>query len=269
MTNSPHSGSSSFPSLPIITPPLPARSQREKFGTLFYVGIIGLAVLVALVGWFGYRMWSMRDVWSNIYVLNDARMSEAMRVQAAFALSRDRRVEQNQLWDLCLNRKLPELARYTLAEAIGPELVAQDPQGYASAVTLSPDWPSWLRLVLVRPLAYAATRGHALSRERLGELCRRYIRDDPALRLWALYALAVQPRPDPQTVIEIERVSQADGPNRELAELFLDAVGSNESHRLEVLDRATAWNREHHPDTRRLWQGWTVREGTLVKSGPH
>ena len=103
---------SSFPSLPIINnPQAPARSQREKYGTLFYLGILGLIVLVTLVGWFGYRVWSLRDVWAKIYVLNDAREPEARRIQAAFSLGRDPRVEQRQLWDLSLRRGLPELAR--------------------------------------------------------------------------------------------------------------------------------------------------------------
>ena len=78
---------SAFPSLPIINnPQAPARSQREKYGTLFYLGILGLIVLVTLVGWFGYRVWSLRDVWAKIYVLNDAREPEARRIQAAFSL---------------------------------------------------------------------------------------------------------------------------------------------------------------------------------------
>ncbi|MGC8640084.1 MAG: hypothetical protein ACP5XB_09435 [Isosphaeraceae bacterium] len=265
LTNSTSTGSSGLPSLPIITPPEPARSDREKYGTLFFLGIAGLLVLLALVGWFGYRLWTMRDIWSGIYLLNDAGQPEEKRIQAAFTLSHDPRLEQNQLWDLSMNRKLPELARYTLAERIGTELVARDPRSYASAVTLSPDWPSWLRLVLVRPLAYAATRGHALSRERLGELCRRTIRDDPAVRLWVLYALAVQTRPDPQTVVEIERVARSDSPESELARLLLDAIESDEAQRISILDRATAWNREHHPDTRRIWQGWTLKEGKLER----
>jgi hypothetical protein len=265
MMNSSSSGPSGLPSLPIITPPAAPRSDPEKYGTLFYLGSAGLVVLLALVGWFGYRMWSMRDIWSSIYLLNDASQPEAKRVQAAFKLSHDPRLEQNQLWDLSLNRKLPDLARYTLAEGIGSELVAQDPQGYAAAVALSPDWPSWLRLVLVRPLAYAATRGHAVSRERLGELCRRTIRDDPAVRLWALYALAVQTRPDPRTIVEIEQVAQADSPESDLASLLLEAVHADESRRITLLDSATAWNREHHPDTRRIWQGWSVREGKLER----
>ena len=87
--------------------------------------------------------------------------------------------------------------------------MAEDPQGYVSAVALSPDWPAWLRLVLTRPMAYAATAGHTISRETLAELCRK---DDPIIRLWALYALAVQLKPDPQTVVMIEKASKDGGP---------------------------------------------------------
>ena len=194
---------SKLPSLPIINPDLPARSTREKYGSLFTLGIAGLVVLVVLVGWFGYRAWAMRDVWAGIYVLHDRKEPEEKRLQAAYRLSRDARMEQSQLWELSLRRGLPDLARLVLAEGIGDDLVAEDPQGYVSAVARSPDWPGWLRLALARPMAYAATRGHAISRERLGELCRL---DDPVLRLWALYTLAVQSRPDPQTVVEIEQV---------------------------------------------------------------
>ena len=168
MTNSPDPGSSGFPSLPIITPPRRSEPAREVWHSVLR--------RYHRSGRAGGPCWLVRlpDVVDGRRLVQHLRLErcsepEEMRVQAAFALSRDPRVEQNQLWDLCLNRKLPELARYTLAEAIGPELVAQDPQRYASAVTLSPDWPSWLRLVLVRPLAYAATRGHALSRDRLGD----------------------------------------------------------------------------------------------------
>ncbi|MGA7495704.1 MAG: hypothetical protein WBX00_03165, partial [Isosphaeraceae bacterium] len=72
--NSSEPNRSSFPSLSIINnPQAPARRQREKYGILFYLGILGLIVLVTLVGWFGYRVWSLRDVWAKVYVLNDAR----------------------------------------------------------------------------------------------------------------------------------------------------------------------------------------------------
>jgi hypothetical protein len=263
MTNLTDSGPSKLPSLPIINPDLPPRSTREKYGLLFTLGIAGLVVLVVLVGWFGYRAWALRDLWAGIYVLHDRNEPEQKRLQAAYQLSHDARMEHGQLWELSLRRGLPDLARLVLADGIGDDFVAEDPQSYVSAVARSPDWPGWLRLALARPLAYAATRGHAISRERLAELCRF---DDPVLRLWALYALAVQPRPDPQTVVEIEAVSRTPKPEHELAELFLEAVRADESHRLQILDRATTWNKGHHPETCRAWEGWTIREGALVKT---
>jgi hypothetical protein len=265
MTDPSEASRPKFPTLPIVTPDAPRRTPRDKYGALFYLGITGLVVLCALVGWFGYRIWSLRHVWSNIYVLHDAEKPEEARLQAAYALSRDPRVEQGQLWEMSLRRGLPDLARYVLGEGIGADLVAEDPWDYASAVALSRDWPGWLRLVLVRPLAYATTKGHDVSREMLGELCRQ---DDPVIRLWALYALAVESRPDPQTVVEIERVAQTEGPNRELAQLLLSAVRADEAGRLAILDQATVWLRSHHREASRLWQGWTVRDQTLVRLPP-
>jgi hypothetical protein len=230
------------------------------------VGIGGLLVVLSLIGWFGYRAWTLRDLWRNVFVLHDAHRPESVRIQAAFDISRDPRVEPQQLWDMSLRRDLPELARFLLAESIAPDLVAQGPLAYASAVSRSPDWPPWLRLVLTRPMAYAATEEHALSRDRLGELCRL---NDSILRLWALYALAVQPRPDPQTIVEIEEVGRSPGPEHELAELFLRAIHSDRAGRLRTLDEATRWNRDHHPDTRRLWKDWTIQGGRVVpKASP-
>jgi hypothetical protein len=263
IANSPDQGPSRLPSLPIVTPDPPARSAREKYGTFFYASCIGLVGLVALLAWFGHRAWSMRGVWANVYILHDAARSDDDRIQAAFSLSHDPRVEQAQLWEMSLRRGLPDLARYLVAEGIGSDLVASDPQGYVSAVARSQDWTDWLRLVLARPLAYASTQGHAISRERLGELCRR---SDPILRLWALYALAVQPRPDPQTVVEIEHAARSNGPEHELAEMLLAAVRAGETERLATLDRATLWNRDHQPDASRLWKGWVVRDGKLLRS---
>src|SRR4051812_20566407 len=102
----------SFPPLPIITPPAsPRRSAREKYGGLFYLGLLGLATIVGLVGWFAYGAWLLRDVWSNVYVLHDAARPSDDRIRAAWALSRDPRVNQRQRWDIALRRNLPDLAR--------------------------------------------------------------------------------------------------------------------------------------------------------------
>ncbi|QEH37634.1 hypothetical protein OJF2_62250 [Aquisphaera giovannonii] len=244
-----------FPSLPIIQggppPESPRRSMADRYGGLLYLGVAGLVVLAGLLGWFGYRAWALRDVWRDIYVLNDPREPDPSRVEAAARLAGDPRVEPRQLWDLALNRLLPDRARCVLAEGIGSDLVASDPRGFANAVARSPDWPGWLRLALVRPLALASTDGHTLPRERLGDLCRG---DDPILRLWALYTLAVQPRPDPQTAAELDLAASTDRPEHELAAMLLEALRGPRAARLEILDRATRWNHEHHAETRALWQ---------------
>lgn len=255
----------SFPSLPIVTPDPPRKSQAEKYGSLLYVGLGGLVVLLALVGWFGYRVWTMGPVWRNVYVLNDREAPEERRIQAALDLRREPLVEPWQLWDLSLHRELPDLARYILAEGVGADLVAADPLGYVSAVARSEDWPDWLRIVLARPLAYAATEGHTLSRERLAELCRL---GDPQLRLWTLYALALQTRPDPDTKAEIERVAAEPGPARELAQLFEKALAADAPGRLAALDEATAWTRTHHPAVSRLWNGWTLQGDRIERAAP-
>lgn len=253
---------SPFPSLPILPPDVVRRSERERYGGLFYLGIAGLAIVVALVGWFAFRVWTMRDIWADVYRLHDVREPEEARIQAAYRLSRDPRIEPAQKWEMALRRGLPELARYVLAEGVTESLVAADPRGYVAAVARSPDWPEWLRLVLAGPLAYAAAEGHSLSRERLSELCRR---DDPYLRLWALAALALQPRPDPQTIVEIERVACSEVPESHLAAWLLEAIQQPDpGRRRAALDSAAAWQRHHHPNAATIWKGWDEQAGKLT-----
>ena len=126
-----------FPKLPIIDSPGPPRSEREKYGGLFYFGIAGLVVLVSLLGWFAHGVWELRDVGARIYVLHDPKRSEPDRIQAAFELSRDSRVNDSQLMEMSLRRDLPGLARYLLAEAVSTDEVAIDPRGYAMTVARS------------------------------------------------------------------------------------------------------------------------------------
>jgi hypothetical protein len=245
-----------FPSLPIVTPPAAPRSPRQKYGGLFSLGILGLVVLVALIGWFVHGAWELRGVWTNVYVLHDSHRTDAERVQAASTLSRDPRVGQRNYWEMSLRKPLPGLARYVLAEALTAEIVASDPRGYGAAVAKSPGWPNWLRLLLTRPLAYAAVRGDEVPRRSLDELSRN---PDPALALWASFALAAARDGDPAAAGALTREADREGPNRELARLLLAALRAHGDARTILLDQATLWLRTHHPEASQLWADWEVR----------
>ena len=80
-------GQTQFPKLPILgsVAAPPPRKQREKYGGLYYLGIAGLVVLALMVGWFGFRVWQLRDVWAEIYALHDAKRSDAERVESRCA----------------------------------------------------------------------------------------------------------------------------------------------------------------------------------------
>ncbi|MGP0062398.1 MAG: hypothetical protein ACLQGP_02185, partial [Isosphaeraceae bacterium] len=106
-----------FPELPIINPGVPTpppastRSQREKYGGLFYLGIAGLLFLIALVGWFGYGIWSNRDIWMDVYAVHDTSRPEVDRIEAAFRLSGNPQFSDVQKLDISLRRDPPELER--------------------------------------------------------------------------------------------------------------------------------------------------------------
>ncbi len=255
-----------FPTLPIVTPDPPERlSQREKYGGLFYFGIAGLVALVALISWFGYGVWSLRDVWSQIYVLHDSKRPDAERIQAAYALSRDPRVTQDELWEISLRKPLPALARYVLAEALTPELPGKSPADYLSAVAKSPGWPAWLRVVLARPLAYAAADGISFAREPLEVLKSQ---DDPTLKLLASFVMAKGLHAEPSDAKALEQACETPGPNQEFACLLRQAfqAGGRKVDETKALDQATLWLRTHHPAIAPLWKGWKIDGQRLVPS---
>jgi hypothetical protein len=275
-----------WPSLPVIRVDAPRKTQAEKYGGLYYLGIAGLFVLLGLIGWFAYGAWSLRDVGTWIYVLHDRSRPETERIQAAFALSRDPRVNQRQLWDMCVYEQgLPPLARYLIAEGLTAEAASADPRGYALTVARSEGWPDWLRLLLLRPLAYRAAAGGTIMPESRGELrgltVRGYdplqrppvaseplgeLRDrpDPIIGLWATFALAVSYDEGNPAWEDLERAAEAEGPDRELAGILLKALTAQGARRIRLLDRATLWVRRHHPGAARLWDGWEVRGDRLV-----
>jgi hypothetical protein len=258
-----HDGTSGFPTLPIINPKASSpRTDRSKFGGLFYLGIGGLAALAGLVAWFSYGLWLNRQAFADVYTLHDARRSAAERAEAAFRLVRSSRLDDAQLMEMSLNRDLPDLARYALAEGVTAQAVARDPRTFALAVARSPGWPGWLRLLLTRPLAYGSSRGYAIPREALVELANQ---SDPMIGLWASYALAARPVDPSNRRAEIEKAALAKDATGELAAQLVRALDADEPERSRDLDRATIWIRHNHPAAAEIWKGWDLDEhGSLI-----
>ncbi len=103
-------------------------------------------------------------------MLHDPKRRESDRVQAAFRLSRDARVNDGQRMEMCLRRDVPDLARYLLAEAISTDAVASDPRSFCAG--RGPQ-PGLARLAAASAGAAAdvrGVRGYAIPREALDEL---------------------------------------------------------------------------------------------------
>jgi hypothetical protein len=250
--------------LPIISPPSGpsapprTRSETEKYGAAYWLGLIGLAVLLTLVGWFVKDLFQLTPVWSSVYTLNDARASLDRRVEAAWELANDPRVTQDQLRELAFSRTPPEPARYLMAEAMSSEAVAADPRGFVLAVSRSEGWPPWLRLLLTRTIAQAAIDGIDVPSELVGELSRH---SDRAVGLWADLALAFSQDSAAAGAARarLEAVAKGSGsPNESpLAVKLLQVIQSREHERADAFAQATRWMRENHSDARRVWTGWT------------
>ncbi len=123
----------------------------------------------------------------------------------------------------------------------------------------SEGWPAWLRLLLLRPMAYDDGR-HGIPSAPLAELREN---PDAAIALWAAYIQAVA-RDDAEAAQALEESARGDGPTAPLAVLLRDALHAPPDRRPDFLDRATLWLRENHPDARRVWNGWEVHDGRLV-----
>ncbi len=257
-----------FPSLPIVVPDAapPRRPAHERYGSLYTLGIGGLIVLVAMVGWFAWEAWSMRGVWSAIYVLHDRHRPEAERVEAAYLLSRDPRVGQRQFWDIALRKPLPDLARYLMAEALTAEAASGDPNVYALSVARSVGWPSWLRLLLARPLAYAAAEGVAVPPGPLRELRDLHGSEEPAIALWADFALAATEPSDAAARAALTAEAEGHGRTAALARKLADALQSQGADRVRRLDDATLWLRHNNPAAAQVWSGWVVTGNRIERS---
>jgi len=251
--------------LPIINAPDPfeRRTTAEKYGSAYYLGIAGLVIVVSLVTWFAVRVYALRAVWRDVYVLSDEKRSESERIQAAWRLAHDPDVTPVQAWDIALRKSPPPLARYVLAESLDARIVRRDPRGYALAAAYSENWPPWLRLLAARPLLEAAAEGVALPAEAIHAL-----QDDPDPIL-ATWATATEALRDNATAAEktaaLDRLKQTKTENRSLHPLILaleDVIRLSDDNqrleRLEAIDGATVWLRSNDPSARQVWRGWSV-----------
>ncbi len=258
-----------FPQLPIIQPdppPAPRKTQAEKYGGLLYLGAGGLVVLVLLIAYFSYGLWSHRTIWTNVYVLNDPRRPEVDRLNAALRLTRDPLITPRQLWDLSLSRTPPPLGRYLITEGMTSAVVADDPRAYALSVARSEGWPDWLRMGLARPMAYAAAEGESLPLDVLDELKSH---EDPCLRLWVEFMKAVSKDGDAAARDALESASKREGPLSAMARELRTAARAKQPERNEALDRASRLVRQADPDVADLWERWEERGGRIVpRSAP-
>jgi hypothetical protein len=254
-----------FPTLPIVTVDPPRLTEREKYGGLFTVGIAGLFVILGLVGWFGWSAWSLRAVWGNVYRLHKSNLTEAERIEAAYALSRDSRVNSQQRWDIALRKPLPPLARYLLAEAWTADTATGDPAGFAKIVALSETWPEWLRLLGVRLMAVAAAEGTEFPEDTLETLAGRA---DPSFRVWIEYIRAVSGRGDPLAAGRLRELAKSGDPSATLANELASAIEVGTSERQQHLATATRWMRAHDPLSAKIWQGWEEHDGRLTPTRP-
>ena len=260
---------SKFPILPILPPDqgpsLPRKTIAEKYGGLLYLGVVGLVALAGMITLFTLGVWSMRSVWSDIYSLSDPKRSELDRVNAAWRLARDPRVTDRQKWDLAMNRALPPLGRYLLAESLTAEATAADPRGYALAASRSEGWPPWLRMLVSRPLAYASASGRTVDRGALVDLSRH---PDRFVAIWADFALAQDGHaPEaPDALARLRRSAQESPvPERELASELAHAMRLAQPKLSEALDAATLSLRDRDPSAREVWAGWAESNTGIIR----
>jgi hypothetical protein len=254
-----------FPTLPIITPDVPRKTQREKYGALFYLGIAGLLISLVLVGRFVWEMWSLRDVWSNIYVLHDETRRLDDRLRAAHVLARDLRVTAQQRWDIALRKPLPDLARYLVAESLSTDLAKSDPAQFAQVVALSEGWPDWLRLLGLRAMALAAAEGVSFPTDAVDALARR---PDPLFAAWADYIRAISPDPDRGAANRLRERADGNCPDARTARELVAAIEAGSFERTSHLEVATRLIRSDCPEAAQVWQGWDERDGRLESRRP-
>lgn len=254
-----------FPELPIVTPDPPRMSLQEKYGNLYYLSIAGLFISFALVSVFVYGLWATRDYWVAVYVMDDPKRPEAERIKAAWVVAQHPTTNERHRVNFALRKDLPPLARYVIAERLTSEAIRSDPKGYAQMVARSEGWHDWLRLLLVRPMAYGVGEGYRIAWEPI-DLLRQ--NPDAAVALWATYTRAVMAPGDASAVEALEREAKKEGPFQSLAVLLDAAARAEGEPRVRKLDEATTWLRTHHPEASKIWEGWSERDGRLISTLP-
>jgi hypothetical protein len=252
---------SPFPALPIITVDPPRKTQREKYGSFFYLGIAGLLISLGLVGWFAWQTWSLRDVWTNVYILHDESCPTDARIAAAHSLARDGRVTGQQRWDIALRRPLPDLARYLVAESLATDVVKADPAQFARVVAFSEGWPEWLRLLGLRVMALAAAEGATFPPDALEALAKHA---DPLSACWADYIRAVSGDGDRAAAARVRQRAEGQGPDARSARELAGAIEAGSLERTTHLAAATGLIRTDSPEAARVWDGW-AEDGEHIK----
>ena len=253
------------PELPILKPDGPRLTLREKYGALYYLGVAGLAVSLALVATFAYGVWALRDIWGAVYILHDDSRAEPDRIRAAWAIARHPSVNDRMRSDMALRTTLPKLARYILAEGLTSESIQADPKGYALMVARSEGWPDWFRLLMARPMAYGVVEGYQIPWGPL-DLIRQH--NDPALALWATFTRSAMAPGDPLALQALRQAAARGDRYAPLASLLESAARAEGPARARKLDEATRWLRDHYPEAAEVWKGWREEDGRIVEVPP-
>ena len=90
---------------------------------------------------------------------------------------------------------------------------------------------------------------------------------DAMTGLWAACALALTPGSQQQRVTRLEQAARVPDDQGELASMLLAVIAAPPEERERRLDEATIWLRRHHGQASKLWQGWEIREGRLIRDG--
>ncbi len=253
---------STFPTLPIVTIDPPRKTQREKYGSFFYLGIAGLLILLALLSWFGWQAWSLREIWTNVYVLHDESRPTDERIAAAYVLARDGRVVAQQRWDIALRRPLPDLARYLVAESLTTDLVKAEPAQFAKTVAFSEGWPGWLRLLGLRAMALAAAEGATFPADAPDALAGK---SDPLFSCWVDYIRAVSGDGDRAAAARLRERAEGHGPEARTAGELSRAIEAGSFERATHLDAATRLIRADSPEAAHVWEGWAEQGDRLER----